>query len=147
MSGQVKIAIVLAAVAVVAQCQYYGAPAYHAAPAYNSYKEVYPDAHPKYDFAYDVADSYTGDYKSQHESRDGDVVSGYYSLVEADGSKRIVEYTADGYNGFNAVVRKEGGYAPSYAAPKYAAPAYKPAYAPAYAPAYKPAYAPSYPKY
>ncbi|KAI5748234.1 cuticle protein 7-like [Diaphorina citri] len=136
-----KIAIVLAAVAVVAQCQYYSAPSYgghgYAAPAYKA--EVYPDAHPKYDFAYDVADSYTGDIKSQHESRDGDYVSGYYSLVEADGSKRIVEYTADGYNGFNAVVKKEGGYAPSYAAPKYAAPAYA-------APAYKPAYS-AYPKY
>jgi len=58
--------------------------------------------------------------------------------VEADGTKRIVEYTADEY-GFNAVVKKEG--TPSYAP---AAPAYKPAYkAPAYpaAPAYStPAY-------
>jgi len=28
----------------------------------------------KYDFAYEVADSYTGDYKSQTENRDGDYV-------------------------------------------------------------------------
>lgn len=32
---------------------------------------------------------------------------GSYSLVESDGSRRIVEYTADAHNGFNAVVHKE----------------------------------------
>ena len=95
------------------------------------------------------------------------------SFLEADGSTRTVEYTADDYNGFNAVVKNEGGYkapaysAPAYkpaayAAPAYSAPAYKPAAyaapaysAPAYAapaypapaysaPAYKPAYKPAY---
>lgn len=56
-------------------------------------------AHPKYDFAYSVADPHTGDHKSQHESRDGDSVHGYYSLVQPDGSVRKVEYTADAHNG------------------------------------------------
>lgn len=56
-------------------------------------------AHPKYDFAYSVADPHTGDHKSQHESRDGDAVHGYYSLVQPDGSVRKVEYTADAHNG------------------------------------------------
>ena len=89
----------------------YSAPAYHAAPlAYAAAPiakiEEY-DAHPKYSFAYDVQDSVSGDSKSQHESRDGDVVQGSYSLVEPDGSKRIVDYSADPLNGFNAVVRKE----------------------------------------
>lgn len=65
------------------------------------------DAHPQYNYGYDVQDSLTGDFKSQHESRDGDVVQGSYSLVEADGSRRIVDYTADPVNGFNAVVHKE----------------------------------------
>lgn len=44
--------------------------------------------------------------KSQHETRDGDVVKGQYSLVEPDGSIRTVDYTADKHNGFNAVVHK-----------------------------------------
>lgn len=32
--------------------------------------------HPKYSFNYGVADHHTGDVKSQHETRDGDVVKG-----------------------------------------------------------------------
>ncbi|XP_055621811.1 cuticle protein 7-like [Toxorhynchites rutilus septentrionalis] len=62
--------------------------------------------HPKYAFNYGVADHSTGDVKSQHETRDGDVVKGQYSLVEPDGSVRTVDYTADPINGFNAVVSK-----------------------------------------
>ncbi|XP_026685771.1 cuticle protein 21-like [Diaphorina citri] len=131
------------------------APAYSAStPRYSAdYQEAPVSA--KYSFAYGVADSYTGDFKSQSETRDGDQVKGQYSLVESDGSKRNVQYNDDGY-GFNAVVTKEG--TPSYAstpAPAYTAPrsefalAYNSAprsqYAPAYAsaPAYKsaPAYA------
>nr|XP_023017004.1 larval cuticle protein A3A-like [Leptinotarsa decemlineata] len=65
------------------------------------------DAHPQYKFEYGVQDSSTGDQKTQQEVRDGDVVKGTYSLVEPDGSKRTVDYTADPINGFNAVVRKE----------------------------------------
>lgn len=34
--------------------------------------------------------------------------SGGYSLYEPDGTKRIVEYTADKHHGFNAVVKKVG---------------------------------------
>ncbi|XP_011198101.2 cuticle protein 7 [Bactrocera neohumeralis] len=64
--------------------------------------------HPKYAFNYGVADHTTGDVKSQHETRDGDVVKGQYSLVEPDGSIRTVDYTADPINGFNAVVTKSG---------------------------------------
>lgn len=65
-------------------------------------------AHPKYAFNYGVNDPHTGDHKSQWEERDGDVVKGEYSLVEPDGSIRTVSYTADGHNGFNAVVTKSG---------------------------------------
>ncbi|KAL5292943.1 hypothetical protein ACFFRR_011612 [Megaselia abdita] len=64
--------------------------------------------HPKYAFNYGVADHTTGDVKSQHETRDGDVVKGQYSLVEPDGSIRTVDYTADPIHGFNAVVSKTG---------------------------------------
>ncbi|XP_022124042.2 cuticle protein 19.8-like [Pieris rapae] len=58
-------------------------------------------------FAYDVADPYTGDFKSQVETRSGGLVQGQYSLLDADGTKRTVDYTADDVNGFNAVVRKD----------------------------------------
>jgi len=74
----------------------------YAAPSY-----VYPDAYPRYSFAYSVQDSLTGDSKTQHETRDGGVVKGSYSLVEPDGSTRTVEYTADPVNGFNAVVHRQ----------------------------------------
>ncbi|XP_046961960.1 cuticle protein-like [Vanessa cardui] len=58
-------------------------------------------------FSYDVADPNTGDYKSQVETRVGGLVKGQYSLVDPDGTKRTVDYTADDVNGFNAVVRKD----------------------------------------
>ncbi|XP_075228161.1 larval cuticle protein A2B-like [Lycorma delicatula] len=81
------------------------------------------DSHPKYGFEYDVKDEHTGDIKSQHETRDGDFVKGYYTLVQPDGKKRVVVYTSDHKSGFNAKVEYEGGhkeyaYAP---APKYEA--------------------------
>lgn len=67
-----------------------------------------------------MADGLTGDQKSQHEVRDGDVVKGSYSVVEPDGSLRVVDYAADDVNGFNAVVKRIG---PSlHAAPIRAAP-------------------------
>ncbi|XP_072391142.1 cuticle protein 7-like [Diabrotica undecimpunctata] len=64
--------------------------------------------HPKYKFNYAVHDPHTGDEKQQYEERDGDEVKGSYSLKEADGTTRIVEYKADKHNGFNAVVHKVG---------------------------------------
>ncbi|KAL7730805.1 hypothetical protein ACLKA6_003573 [Drosophila palustris] len=65
------------------------------------------DAHPRYEFGYDVADAVSGDVKSQKETRDGDLVQGQYSLNDADGYRRIVDYTADAERGFSAVVRRE----------------------------------------
>lgn len=65
-------------------------------------------APPRYSYNYGVSDGITGDRKSQHEVRDGDVVKGSYSLVEPDGSIRVVDYAADDVNGFNAVVKKIG---------------------------------------
>ncbi|XP_031626144.1 larval cuticle protein A2B-like isoform X2 [Contarinia nasturtii] len=65
------------------------------------------DPNPQYSYSYDINDALTGDSKSQSESRSGDVVQGSYSLVEPDGTRRIVEYTADPVQGFNAVVHKE----------------------------------------
>ncbi|XP_066141149.1 larval cuticle protein A2B-like [Euwallacea fornicatus] len=65
------------------------------------------DPNPQYSYGYDVQDEVTGDSKSQTETRNGDLVQGSYSLVEPDGNRRIVDYTADSVNGFNAVVRRE----------------------------------------
>jgi hypothetical protein len=143
----------------------YAAPAYkpaYSAPAYAAPKAYAPEpayAPAPYSFEYAVNDPHTYDIHSQQESSDGyGNVKGSYSLVEADGSTRVVDYTADSY-GFNADVKKIEGsgykapysapaYKPAYSAPSYSAPAYKPAYsAPAYsAPAYSaPAYsAPAY---
>ncbi|EEZ98278.1 Pupal cuticle protein Edg-84A-like Protein [Tribolium castaneum] len=123
----------------------YAAPAYAkvAAPVAVTKTVVADDydPHPQYNFAYDIQDSLTGDSKSQHEVRDGDVVQGSYSLVDPDGTKRTVEYTADPVNGFNAVVHREPLAAKAvvakvaapvaYAAPvaKFAAPVAKIGYA------------------
>ncbi|KAJ8711736.1 hypothetical protein PYW08_008690 [Mythimna loreyi] len=82
------------------------APVAYAAAPLTKVVEDY-NAHPQYNFAYDVQDGLTGDSKSQHETRDGDVVQGSYSVVDPDGTRRTVDYTADPHNGFNAVVRKE----------------------------------------
>lgn len=84
------------------------------------------DPHPQYKFAYNVQDTLTGDSKTQEEVRDGDVVRGSYSLIEPDGSRRIVNYYADSLNGFNAVVQKDvpvaAAVAPIVAAKTISAP-------------------------
>ncbi|KAJ3653447.1 hypothetical protein Zmor_012698 [Zophobas morio] len=63
---------------------------------------------PRYEFKYGVGDPKTGDRKEQAEARVGDVVKGEYSLAEPDGTIRVVKYTADDHNGFNAVVSRIG---------------------------------------
>lgn len=75
------------------------------------------DAAPQYSFTYDVQDSITGDSKAAYETRNGDIVQGSYSLVEPDGTRRIVDYTADPINGFNAVVSREPALASVALAP------------------------------
>ncbi|XP_037828473.1 larval cuticle protein A2B-like [Lucilia sericata] len=97
---------------------YHAAPvAVHAAPVAVAQKVVVKseeyDPHPQYKYSYGVEDKLTGDSKSQVEERDGDVVRGEYSLIDADGYKRTVQYTADDHNGFNAVVHREPHAAPT----------------------------------
>lgn len=72
------------------------------------------DPNPHYTFAYTVNDQQTGDSKSQHESRAGDVVRGQYSLTDSDGTRRTVDYSADPHNGFNAVVQRTVPIRPHY---------------------------------
>ncbi len=64
--------------------------------------------HPAYKFEYGVHDPHTHDHKSQWEHRDGDKVTGEYTLDEADGTKRVVSYHADGKTGFHAKVERIG---------------------------------------
>ncbi|PSN37973.1 hypothetical protein C0J52_10430 [Blattella germanica] len=68
--------------------------------------DYYAPAH--YQYSYGVHDAHTGDVKEQSEQREGDTVQGHYSLVEPDGTRRTVHYTADPHNGFNAVVERSG---------------------------------------
>lgn len=96
---------------------------------YNNQKLLLFQHHPKYEFNYGVQDGHTGDQKSQHEIRDGDVVRGSYTVAEPDGTLRTVHYTADDHNGFNAVVERSGhpvhpAPAPVYAKAAFAAPAH-----------------------
>lgn len=51
-----------------------------------------------------MEDPETGNKQERHESRDGDAVKGEYSLVEPDGTVRVVRYTADATNGFQVNV-------------------------------------------
>ncbi|XP_063980674.1 cuticle protein 21-like [Diachasmimorpha longicaudata] len=101
-----KFIVILAVVGLVRSALVPVAPAVAPAIAVSAKLEDF-DAAPQYSFAYDVQDALTGDSKAQYETRNGDVVQGSYSLIEADGTRRIVDYTADPINGFNAVVSRE----------------------------------------
>lgn len=78
--------------------------------------------HPRYAFNYAVSDPITKDNKAQWETRDGDVVKGSYSLVEPDGTLRVVDYTSDAHTGFNAIVKKIGPAVHPPLIPKTVAP-------------------------
>jgi hypothetical protein len=82
----------------------------HSRPASESFvfSCVFQKDHPRYAYEYGVNDPHTGDIKRAWEKRDGDVVKGQYSLVEPDGSVRIVDYVADWETGFHATVTKQG---------------------------------------
>ncbi|KAL9901095.1 larval cuticle protein A2B-like [Glossina fuscipes fuscipes] len=89
----------------------------HPAPVVAVGKLEEYDPHPQYTYGYDVKDALSGDSKTAVEARDGHIVRGQYSLNDADGYRRIVDYTADPVNGFNAVVRREPLVAAIPAAP------------------------------
>ncbi|CRL05512.1 CLUMA_CG018256, isoform A [Clunio marinus] len=73
---------------------------------HDDHKDYYH--HPSYKFEYGVKDPHTKAPPSQWEHRDGDHVKGEYSLDEADGTKRLVKYHADGKSGFHAEVERIG---------------------------------------
>merc|ERR1711874_383051 len=77
----------------------HAAPAVHAvhqAPVVTEVRlveEEKADPPAQYNFGYSITDSVTGDSKSRQESRDGDAVSGSYSVADPDGRIRTVTYT------------------------------------------------------
>ncbi|XP_070499675.1 cuticle protein 7-like [Chironomus tepperi] len=72
-------------------------PAWTPAPA--------PEKPANYEFNYEVNEPSTGDIKQQFEKAIDGAVKGQYWLIEPDGSKRVVDYTADDKNGFQATVK------------------------------------------
>lgn len=49
-------------------------------------------------YGYSVQDPLTGEFMSQHATRSGDTMQGSYPVVDADGRKRTVDFTADAIN-------------------------------------------------
>merc|ERR1711874_897940 len=89
--------------------------AVHQAPAVTEVRlveEEKADPPAQYNFGYSITDSVTGDSKSRQESRDGDAVSGSYSVADPDGRIRTVTYTADASRGFQATVTYDGEQGP-----------------------------------
>ncbi|ALC43886.1 CG13670, partial [Drosophila busckii] len=65
-------------------------------------------ARPEYSFAYGVEDGKTRVLQNRKETRSGDEVRGVYSVVDPDGTLRVVKYTADDAHGFQAEVITNG---------------------------------------
>ena len=70
-------------------------------------KQVVHEEPANYEFNYEVHDTHTGDIKRQHEKAENGQISGQYSLVDPDGYRRVVSYTADDHHGFQANVQRE----------------------------------------
>merc|ERR1712012_1291836 len=58
------------------------------------------------------SDVVSGDSKTRQETREGDVVTGSYSVADPDGRIRTVTYTADPVHGFQAKVTYDGQEGP-----------------------------------
>ncbi|XP_055619742.1 cuticle protein 19-like [Toxorhynchites rutilus septentrionalis] len=95
-----KIILLVVCLTVVTSAQHYG--------GHHGHHEDHHHTHPKYKFEYGVKVGHTKDHKSQWEHRDGDLVKGQYTLDEADGTHRVVDYTSDHKTGFQAHVQRKG---------------------------------------
>ncbi|KAI9552931.1 hypothetical protein GHT06_020815 [Daphnia sinensis] len=93
-------------------------------------KSTYDYAPQPYSFSYAVKDEASYNDYSHSESRDGNVVTGSYSVALPDGRTQVVTYKADSY-GYVADVKYIGeakypdyspvAYTPSYETPVYTA--------------------------
>jgi hypothetical protein len=70
------------------------------------------DLNPQYSFSYSVVDSLSSNSQSREESREGNKVTGSYSVADPDGRIRRVDYTADKEHGFQATVTYDGQTGP-----------------------------------
>jgi len=60
---------------------------------YNYFVLSQPNA--QYQFSFDISDDESTNYHNRKEQRDGEKISGSYSVVDSDGFIRTVTYTAD----------------------------------------------------
>nr|AYA50011.1 cuticular protein 46 [Leptinotarsa decemlineata] len=63
---------------------------------------TYPLPNPSYQFGFDVKDDLYTNYQNRKEQREGNKITGSYSVVDSDGFIRTVSYTADPKEGFKA---------------------------------------------
>merc|ERR1712106_55609 len=70
------------------------------------------DIDPHYSFGYSITDAVTGDSKNRQETRDGNTVTGSYSVADPDGRIRTVTYEAGPGIGFVAHVTYDGAEGP-----------------------------------
>lgn len=61
-------------------------------------------SNPSYKFGFDVNDDLYTNYQNRKEQREGNKITGSYSVVDSDGFIRTVTYTADPKEGFKAQV-------------------------------------------
>ncbi|XP_066975856.1 uncharacterized protein DDB_G0290301-like [Macrobrachium rosenbergii] len=79
--------------------------------SYDAERNPQPSLNAPYQWAYEVNAASTGDQKSQVELREEDgIVRGRYSVVDPDGSLRVVTYMAHPDDGFQATVDKQVGF-------------------------------------
>ncbi|CAH0545636.1 unnamed protein product [Brassicogethes aeneus] len=65
------------------------------------------DHNPSYQFGFDVKDDLYTNYQNRKEQREGNKITGSYSVVDSDGFVRTVTYTADPKEGFKAEVTRQ----------------------------------------
>ncbi|XP_028141552.1 bromodomain-containing protein DDB_G0280777-like [Diabrotica virgifera virgifera] len=65
------------------------------------------DPNPSYQFGFDVKDELNTNYQNRKEQREGNKITGSYSVVDSDGFIRTVSYTADPKEGFKAEVHRQ----------------------------------------
>merc|ERR1712203_1127892 len=92
--------------------------AHHAAPVHHAPAVVHHEQGPaNYNYAYAVADSYSGANFGATEARDGYATTGSYNVLLPDGRTQTVTYTVgDDYSGYVADVQYSGEPAPYVAA-------------------------------
>lgn len=96
-----KVFIVVAAFVAVAAARPYGAPAPAAVTTGTSSQFRSEDNYGNFNFGYD--ESHGSGSTSRREEQNGGVRRGSYSLSDADGRRRVVNYIADDY-GFRATI-------------------------------------------